>query len=236
MNKKIILIGIVILVLVGVVLALFFFPKNGKISDAMKFKDEYESINNTVYHGNTIRSIDIDKDNPFIYTTEEELIQMMDDGKSFAVYFGFSECPWCRSILPSLIEVSKDLGIDEIYYLDVKNIRDSYTLDEEGNLKVIDEGSEGYKELLKRFDNVLDEYTITKDGKTVSANEKRIYAPNIVAVLNGKATNITTGISSKQTDAYMKLNDKMKKEMYNKIKCTIECLEEKSTVCEKKAC
>ena len=209
-----------------------------KNSDAYKFKEEYESINGKINEKTSKenRTLSIDKDNPFIYSTAEEIAEKMDNKETFIVYFGFKDCPWCRSVIEELIKVAKDKEVETIYYVDVKEIRDVKEVDEEGNIKTITEGTKGYNQLLERMNDVLKDYNLKKDDEEIETGEKRIYAPNVVAVSNGKAIQLETGISEKQKDAYQELTDKMKKETYNKFKCLITCLEEASTTCQKDMC
>ena len=149
-------------------------------SDSKKFKNEYESLNGTKVEGKSVRNINIDKNNPFIYSSAEEVAKKIENKETFAVYFGFKECPWCRSVIESLIEVSSDLGLEEIYYVDVKDIRDTMKVNDDGKVETDKKGTSGYYKLLKLLDNVLDDYTLTnKDNEGVSANEKRIYAPTV---------------------------------------------------------
>lgn len=213
------------------------YEKEEKITDAVKFKEEYESINgNKVKDSdNTVRELSIPEDNPFVYASANDIISMMDNNESFVIYFGFANCPWCRSVLPTLIEVSKEHKIDKIYYVDIEEIRNELDVDEDGNIIVVKEGSEGYLGLLNRLDNVLADYTLTKDGKKIETGEKRIYAPNVVSVVNGIAKELETGISDNQDDAYMELTDDMKKEMYNKFNCSIKCVVESKNSCSSKA-
>ena len=63
-------------------------------------------------------------DMSFISYTAEEIAEKIEKKDSFIVYFGFAKCPWCRSVLETLIEVAKDQGLDTIYYVDVKDVRD----------------------------------------------------------------------------------------------------------------
>ena len=65
----------------------------------------------------------------------------------------------------------------------------------------------------------------------VNANEKRIYAPNIVAIVDGVSTKMTTGISDLQENAYMELTDEIKEDSYNMIKSTIECIRKEKNIC-----
>ena len=61
----------------------------------------------------------------------------MDNNETFVVYFGFADCPWCRSVLPTLLDVADDLKIDKIYYVDVKEIRNKLDVDDEGNVRAV---------------------------------------------------------------------------------------------------
>lgn len=215
------------------------YEKEEKISDALKFKQEYEDINGDVIEGTdyVTRTIDISEDNPMIYAEANDIISMMDNNETFVVYFGFNTCPWCRSVLPTLLEVAEDLEIEKIYYVDVKEIRDRYKVNEDGEVELVKEGSEGYIGLLARLKNVLEDYTLEYDNEEIKVGEKRIYAPNVVAVVNGEAKELETGISDEQDDPYMTLTDKMEKETYNKFNCAIKCvLENKNTCSSKHAC
>jgi len=223
-------IEVIVILLISVFLLTGCVDKN---SDAYKFKEEYESINNEANgKGNKYREVSISTDNPFIYQTPEELLERVNNKESFVVYFGFKECPWCRSIIEELIKASKDKNVDKIYYVDVLHIRDVKELDENGDIKVIEDGNAAYLQLIEKFSNVLDDYTLND----VSLNEKRIYAPNVIAVSNGKAIQLETGVSDELTDPYSKLTDKIKKYAYNKFECLFKCLEEASTTCQKDMC
>lgn len=208
-------------------------------TDAERFKEEYESINNTTRKkdNKTIRTLEIPAENPMVYKTAEEISQKMDDKETFIVYFGFRDCPWCRSVIEELIKAGNDNSVGKIYYVDVKDIRDVKEIDEEGNITTSKEGSDGYKELLEKMGNVLEDYTLQKNEKeTVSAEEKRIYAPNVVAVANGEAIKLTSGESESLKDPYQKLTKEMRKETYEKFECLIKCLEKENKTCQKKSC
>lgn len=208
-----------------------------KTTDAYKFKEEYESINNKdTGNGNKYRKLNISNDNPFIYSTSEDILERVNNNETFIVYFGFKECPWCRSILEELIHAAKDKKVDKIYYVDVKDIRDVKQVDEENNIITVKEGNKAYMELIEKLSNVLSNYTLTKLDEKIDTGEKRIYAPNIIAVSNGKAIQMEEGISEELTDPYSKLTNKMKKYTYNKFKCLFKCLEEASITCKKDMC
>ena len=231
--KKIISILLIVVLMISVTGCVI----SNDIKDSEKFKEEYESQNGKKSKsGKEYRKVSIAEDNPFVYTTAEDISKKMDNKETFIVYFGFSTCPWCRSIIEELIKCAKDSKVDKIYYVDVLDIRDTKELDEEGNIKTTKEGTKGYNELIDKMSNVLSDYTTTKEGKEISLEEKRIYAPNVIAVVNGKATKLEEGISEDLKDPYMELTDEMKKYTYNSFKCIFKCLEETETVCTSKAC
>ena len=223
MNKdqvKIILASI----LIAVGLFAVYYNSNKVTEDSKRFKEEYEKLNNTTNdNGKKIRNVSIPKSNPMKYITANSLVEKMEKKETFIVYFGFNECPWCRSVIETFIETAKENNIKKVYYVDIKNIRDTYELDENNELIKTKKGSNGYNKLLEKLDNVLSEYTLTDEsGNKIDTKEKRIYAPNMVAVVKGKAKYLTTGISSKQTDAYMKLTTSMKNETKKEYKKLIE--------------
>lgn len=209
------------------------------ITDAIKFKEEYEALNG-VSNANGVqnRSILIDEDNPIIYASAKDISSMIENKESFIVYFGFSACPWCRSVIPSLISAAKDNGVTKIYYVDVLNIRDRYELNEENKAVRTVEGTEDYYKLLEQLDSILDDYapltykTNKNKTKKVKINEKRIYAPNIIAVKNGKPVALEDGIIDALTDSHMDLTDEMKCEIKERFKCLFESLKEDNIVCD----
>lgn len=230
--KKIIISLIIVLLITGC-----FNKQENTQTDGYKFAEEYTSINGIENKSGKInREIKISDKNPFIYKTAEELVELIDKKETFIVYFGFSTCPWCRSVLEELVKALDDNKVDKVYYVDVYDIRDVKELDESGNIITTKDGSEGYMKLLERLNDVLDDYKLTKGEETIEVGEKRIYAPNIVAVSRGKAIQLETGISDELTDPYSELTENIRKYAYNKFNCLIECLEEDSNTCQKNAC
>ena len=82
-------------------------------SDAIRFKNDYESLNGVENedNGKEFRSINILEDNPMVYKEAGDIIDMINNKESFVVYFGFTRCPWCRSIVSTLIEVANDYNV-----------------------------------------------------------------------------------------------------------------------------
>ena len=171
------------------------------------FKEEYESINGKENkNGKIHREIIIPENNPFIKSTGEEIVNKINNKESFYVYFGDSLCPWCRSVIEVATDEAKRAGIKTIYYVDI--------WDEEGNeifrnkielngdnAETVIEGTDSYNTLLKEFEDKLEDYKIKKEDGTEIVVGKRIFAPNFVRVIDGKADDIIDGISEKQEDS-----------------------------------
>lgn len=101
-------------------------------------------------------------DNVYNYKTEEEIIEILEKG-SGVVYLGFPECPWCQSYVVYLNEVVKDNGLENIYYLNIKEMRSNNT--------------ENYQKIVSLIEQILPN---DENGN------KRIYVPQVVVVKNGK--------------------------------------------------
>ena len=231
-DNKLFMIIVTVLAAIVLVLNIQKVISNNSQTDDIKFKEEYEKLNGKKNNqGKKHREITIDSKNKMVYKTTEEVLDLIDKKKSFVLYFGFDTCPWCRSVVPTLASISKELN-QEVYYIDVKDIRDTFELDDDNKPKLVKKGSKDYSELLEKLEPVLEDYTLTdSDNNDIKVGEKRIYAPSIVSVIDGKAKELTTGISDKQTDGYMKLTKEMEKETYNKIKKVLKQVSDKSNTC-----
>lgn len=232
-DNKLFMIIVTILAAIVLVLNIQKVISNNSQTDGIKFKEEYEKLNGKKNdQGKKYREITIDSKNKIVYKTTEEVLDLIDKKKSFVLYFGFDTCPWCRSVVPTLASISKELN-QEVYYIDVKDIRDTFELDDDNKPKLVKKGSKDYSKLLEKLESVLEDYTLTdSDNNEIEVGEKRIYAPNIISVIDGKAKELTTGISDKQTDGYMKLTKEMKKETYNKIKKVLKQVSDKNNTCD----
>ena len=187
--------------------------------DALTFKEEYESVNGVENkNGKVHRSVTISEDNPYEKTTTSKILKMIEEKKTFYVYFGDKLCPWCRSVIEKSIEVAKNNKVQKIYYISIWNdegeeiLRDKYDF-VDGELKKTIKGTNDYQKLLEIFNELLKEYTITdSNGEKVSTGEKRIYAPNYIYIENGKAIKLVTGISDLQTDSRGELTNEILKD------------------------
>lgn len=205
--KKKILLGMV-LVVIGILLV-----GCNKNTKALDFKKEYEFLNGLKNkNGKEHRKVRIDDDNPYEKVSAKDIVEKINNKETFYVYFGDKLCPWCRSVIEKSIEVAKKNNIKKIYYVAIWNdlgeeiLRDKYEIVDNELKKTID-GTKEYQELLKSFNEVLSDYSLTgSEGNKISTGEKRIYAPNFIYVEKGIVKKLVTGISDKQTDSREELS------------------------------
>lgn len=194
-EKKLFIIG-AILVVLGLILSYFFLIKkdDNKIDDAKKFKSEYTNVTS---------------DNPFVYRNVDQIINILEKGTG-VVYLGFPECPWCQAYVPYVEEVAKKVGIDKVYYFNIKDDRKNNT--------------EEYQKIVK----ILDVYLSNDDE-----GNKRIYVPAIIIVQNGKIVEFDDE-TSKDTKGYKTPEEYWKNENLDALKTKLEKSfnEIKSTVCK----
>lgn len=92
--------------------------KNKNLTDAEKFKQEYENLNNKNNGEVDYNKVSISKDNPIVYTTPKKIIEKINNGDLFAVYIGTSDNIECRQIVESLLVSAKEKNVSTIYYID----------------------------------------------------------------------------------------------------------------------
>ena len=188
---------------------------NPVITDAVKIKEEYETLNDQINENNNLKypTVTLREDNPFVYRSESEIVDILKN-RTGVIYFGFSSCPWCRSILPVLESAAEETGIAQVFYLDIQNIRDVLELDENDKVVTSKEGSNGYYQIVELLDDYLSKYTLTnKKGEEIDTGKKRLFAPTVVGVLNGKIVSFYEGSLDSQESGYDALNDKEKEEL-----------------------
>jgi len=180
-----------------------------EVTDSIKFKNEYESLNNKTNDNNKkYKNLSISEDNSIIYSNEDEIIKLLKNGTG-VIYFGFPECPWCRNAVPVLLDAALETGTD-IYYFNALSIRDIKEKDEDGNIITTKEGTDKYYKILELLGEEADTYSGLDDESI-----KRLYFPTVVFVLDGKILYHHTGTVDSQKDPYVSLTKDQKEELLN---------------------
>lgn len=242
MNKdqKTLIIIIAIIAVFATAFGIYAFKHNKKENcriketDAVKFKKEYEEYNGKKYDNSDIEyfTVKLSNKNLFKYVSSKKAIDIMENGTGI-IYFGFPQCPWCRTLVPYLEETAKVNGISEIYYLNILELRDSYKVE---NKKVVTDkkGTKEYYEILKLLDKHLEKFYVTDDsGKKYDTGVKRLYAPTTVVVKNGKIVAFHQGTVDSQAK-FVPLTEKEQDELKKVLNEKISLIS--NTVCTDKGC
>ena len=104
-----IIIGFCAVLVIGFCAFLILNKKEVVLSDAQKFKQEFESYNGASYEGEAGKLIEvtIPEDNPFIYKTSKEIVDIMHNEDCF-ILFGYATEPLMRNSIEVLIEALKE--------------------------------------------------------------------------------------------------------------------------------
>ena len=114
-NKKIMLIILAIIIVLS--LGTYLVILSNK--DSIKFKNEYEAYNNLTYNENNkinkYKPLDINKNNPIIYLTDETVLKIKT-GENKIIFLGTPDENNTRIAVKTLLETAEDNGVDKIYY------------------------------------------------------------------------------------------------------------------------
>lgn len=201
-------------------------------TDGAKFKEEYEALNGQEVKDNVYTELQIEQDNPMVYATLDEILALIEDGEGI-IYFGFPECPWCRTAVPLLLDAAKELEVEKIYYYNVHEGRDSLEL-VDGEITVKKEKSEEYKAI---YDALYDELSVYQGLEDESI--KRLYFPTVYFMKDGKVIEKIEGTETvvpEFVDPFTPMNEEQKERMRTAYKDGIKKMrvsvcEEESKVC-----
>lgn len=210
MKKNIIIVLSLVVVISVLVLVLLFMktdePKINYTEDEISFKDEYEKLNGLELIENyVLKTINIDSDNNVEYINDKEIMDKLTNGTN-VIYFGWADCNWCRSIIPTLIDTLKENDINTLYYYDFKNVRTAYENNND------DIKSELYEDILEV---IGEDITSVFDEESLRSNEKKILAPTVVFIKNGEYVGLHFKSVDSQLNATDELSDSQKIELKN---------------------
>ena len=206
MKKKYVIAMLIIIVLALIALFVIGIFQTGS-NDAKKFKEEYESLNGEKNrNGKEYVHVDIKDNNKIYYATYQEIMDLLDHGTG-VIYFGFPECPWCRNMIPVLLDVAEETSIEKIYYFNALSMRDTRIL-KDGVIVTEKEGTEEYYKLLDALSSVLGPYAGLNDDSIL-----RLYFPTVVFVKDGTIVGSHEGTLDSQEDPYIVLTTEQKEEL-----------------------
>lgn len=189
MKKKLIVIGLIVFVFAGIGIFCF-------LNDNIRFKISYEFLNLVEDSNGKNVKVNIPFDNRIKYLDEKNIMPVLEN-ETGIVYFGYISCPWCRSIIESLISVVKENDIKKLYYVDVHS-----------NLNNISSQLYDY----------LDDYVEERDGK------KGIPSPSIFFIKDGNVVLHYKGSMGIFDYPYKKLSLEEKQEIKRLYQIGIEMI------------
>ena len=142
--------------------------------DSLRFKTEYEALNRESNEDGTYKytHLSINEDNNAVYLEYTDLIDFVNYGTGL-LYFGRPACPWCRLLVPPMLEFANENGVP-VYYYDIEKDR------EENNAKYIN--------ILSIFQAYLPTDTVTQseDEHDFDPKLKRVVLPQLFFMENGR--------------------------------------------------
>ena len=90
MNKRSIF--VIIALIIVLIITGCSYEKKDKTSDALKFKEEYESLNGKHNNNKTYRTLDIDENNPIEYADYDKLLEVIENGTGIRTVLWVSSC------------------------------------------------------------------------------------------------------------------------------------------------
>lgn len=182
MKKKTILFILLPLLLIFLLLVIYIY-----FNDNYKFKFEYEIYNYFKFSNGKKLIVEIPSDNNIKYLNGKDILDKLKNKDATIIYFGYSYCPWCRSIINPLVEIVNENKIDNFYYVNVKKMDSS---------------------VINELKNTLDNY-LKYDEEGI----KKLYLPDVYFVKDGDIKYHYISNIESYLDPFVKMSDEEKKEL-----------------------
>jgi len=156
MNKKIISL-IVAIIGIGLIGYAAFGMRTPSMSDGQRFKETYEALNT-----DSDIQLSLSADNPIKFIDVNQAYDIVTNGTG-VIYFGFPQCPWCRTAVPVMFDAAQTTGLQTLYYFNPRDYRD------------------GDNETFAKLMEVLTPHLTTDDD-----NNPRIFVPDVFFVKDGQ--------------------------------------------------
>lgn len=186
-----------IIIIISIIISIVILSSIVYHNDQLRFKISYEYINYMEYNNGKKIKISVPFDNRIKYISNIELLDVLNN-KTGIIYFGYNTCPWCRNVVPILIEAIRINNLETIYYADIHKLRLS--------------------DIREELYNKLDSYLSINDE-----GNKALAVPAVYFVVDGKIVCNYTGVVDSYNNPYEKMSKVQQRELldiYN------NCIEE----------
>lgn len=213
--------------------------ENNRLSDGLKFKQEYEAYNDKLLSDGETKylTLNIAEDNPIVYKSPKEIVDILHK-ETAVIYFGFPSCAFARYNVEMMLEAAKEKNIKTIYYVNIYDIRDEFeangTLYPTQTKKAVG----AYTEMVDFFGDILEDYYVSSDNSfEYATGVKRISAPTVVVVDGGKVKSINAGTYNLEKNFTDAIDEEGKQFLKNKYLEMFTYLDEKeNVVCSQSGC
>lgn len=169
-------------------------------SDTDSFIADYEEQNLKPYisgeRKKTFRYLQINPDVHVKYVSYDDAVTMLQEGKQFALYYGWTVCPFCRAVIEPLCNAAVETGTT-LYAIRVQDgeegkSRSQYELQDGKAVKTYT--NQEYENFITAFgeDTFLKYYLYAEDDTEkengVDTGVRQMYAPTLLFVKDGTAT------------------------------------------------
>jgi thiol-disulfide isomerase/thioredoxin len=185
------------------------------------FKTEYEALNGqTAQDGvHQYKALDFPDDALLNYVSFEDAMSLINDGTG-VLYLGFPECPWCRTLLPALVDAVKRAGYEgTVSCYNALDQRDVMSLDSAGRVVTEKEAAPEYAKLRDALYDYLGPYDGLNDPSI-----HRIYFPTTVFVRNGEILSVHLGTEDDQKSGYDALSPELYEQLVGELTSEIEAV------------
>ena len=193
-----------------------------EITDGARFEKEYEILNGQYdLEGiNVYSHIDVPSDSNIKYLDLTQTLDLLEEGTGI-IYFGFPECPWCRTLIPVLFEaIGEAEYTGTIYYCNALYDRNYLSLNEAGEIIVEQEGTAEYAMLLEKLGYYLGPYEGLGDESI-----KRLYFPTTVFLNKGAVKYVHLVTVQSQESGRDELTPEQHAELLEALKSGIEAID-----------
>jgi thiol-disulfide isomerase/thioredoxin len=193
-------------------------PNVDLTSKDQSVKEAFENLNGqSNINGRTYMDVHIPEDNSFTPISEADALKLLESGTG-VIIFEFPECPWCRNMMPVVNQAAKEVGLDTLYTFNILEHRNEIVLSE-GELEVKNEGSEFYRKVLDLLGEEASVY-----GGLEDESIRRIYAPTVFVIVDGKVSSSHVSTVDSQEDPYVSLTEEQHQELLDIYKKMFEPL------------
>ena len=175
-------------------------------SDAERFRESYEALNNTTREDGTyLSAVTIQGENAICYISPEEAWELIDKDETTLIVFGAAWCRWCLAAAPLLVDISNANNLDIVYYVEVTEIEGEKSEARQSLEKLM---SDYLRQAGSSFANVTGTRVLITEYQEFLAESDSLLFPVVLFVNKGNLTGMHVGTADDQSDVTEQLTER----------------------------